>query len=172
MNTVAHPAARPASTSLVLSPASLKINAKFDRRLKDHARLWLAALAVVGLPVEAGLDGVEGQFTSHGLVHRIHFRAGDQAVSHARLVGNYHQEKPGLFQPLETGRSVEVQPEILQSSWGEATPVAELRNNNHPIPIEKHGWSHRVGAAYLRLPTLQDWMADQAMRGHGLESLG
>src|SRR5262249_49694549 len=77
--------------------ALLEVNAKFHGRLEDHAWLWLAAVAVLAMPVEAGLDGIEGQFTRHDLVHRVDFRVGDQAVSHVRLVGDYRQEKTRLL---------------------------------------------------------------------------
>src|SRR5262245_49529830 len=117
MNTVAHPAARPASTSLLRSPTIrlfLRLMPKFHGRLEDHAWLGLAAVAVRAMAVEAGLDGIEGQFTRHDLVHRVHFRVGDQSVSHVRLVGNYRQEKTRLLELLENGRGVGIQPEILQ----------------------------------------------------------
>src|SRR5215471_12124564 len=45
--------------------ALLQVNAKFHGRLEDHARLGLAAVAVLAMAVEAGLDGIEGQFTRH-----------------------------------------------------------------------------------------------------------
>jgi hypothetical protein len=76
MNTVAQPAARPA------------FDAEFRGRLQDHARLRLAAIAIVDLPMETSLDRVYGQLARH-LVHRVHFRPGGHAVSHVRLVGDY-----------------------------------------------------------------------------------
>src|SRR5215468_8782433 len=128
--------------------ALCKVNAEFHRRLEDHTRLWLATVADLAMPVEARLDGIEGQLTRHDLVHRVHFRVGDQAVSHVGLVGDYRQEKTRLLQLLEAGRGVGIQPEILQPSRGEAAPVTEFRNNDDPIPIEKHGRSQSVGTAY------------------------
>src|SRR5499427_1828826 len=128
--------------------ALLQVNAEFHGRLEDHTRLWLATVAGLAMRVEARLDGIEGQLTRHDLVHRVHFRVGDQAVSHVRLVGDYRQEKTRLLELLETGRGVGIQPEILQPPRGEAAPVTEFRNNDYPIPIEKHGRSQSVGRAY------------------------
>src|SRR5262245_30876098 len=100
------------------------------------------------MPVEARLDGIERQLARHDLVHRVYFRVGDQAVSRVRLVGDYRQEKARLLQLLEAGRGIGIQPEILQPSRGETAPVTEFRNNDYPIPIEKHGRSQSVGGAY------------------------
>ena len=57
-------------------------------------RIFLLFLA---MPVDARLAGIEGHLTRHDLVHRVHFRVADQAVSHVRLVGDYRQEKTRLL---------------------------------------------------------------------------
>src|SRR6516225_4321376 len=80
--------------------ALLEVNAKFHGRLEDHAWLRLAAVAALAMPVEAGLDGIEGQFTRHGYVHRVHFRLCYQAVSHVRLLVDYRRENTSLLQLL------------------------------------------------------------------------
>src|SRR5262249_2866128 len=139
---------RDVSFAVAHHEALLEVNAEFHGRLEDHARLRFATVAVLAMAMEAGLHGIEGQFTRHDLVHRVHFRVGDQAVSHVRLVGDYRQEKARLLQLLEAGRGVGIQPEILQPSRGEAAPVTEFRNNDYPIPIEKHGGSQSVGTTY------------------------
>src|SRR5262249_60837702 len=81
-------------------------------------------------------------------VKRLPNRGGHKPVPHARLFGDYRQENPRLLQLLKTGRDVGIQPEILQPSRGEAAPVTEFRNNDYPIPIEKHGRSQSVGTTY------------------------
>ena len=102
---VAQPAARPASTSLLRSPdheALIQVNAEFHRRLEDHARFGFAAVAAVGLPVKTSLDRVDRQFARHGVVHSVHFRPGDHAISHVRLVRDYRQQESRSLQPLQT----------------------------------------------------------------------
>jgi hypothetical protein len=37
----------------------------------------------------------------------------------------------------------------------------EFRNNNHPIPIEKHGRLYPVARLTIRLPVLQGWIVDE-----------
>src|SRR5262249_168719 len=80
-----------------------------------------------------------------------------------RLVGDYRQEKARLLQLLEAGRGIGIQPEILQPSRGETAPVTEFRNNDYPIPIEKHGRSQSVGRAYhfVCLRSKAGWLARQ-----------
>src|SRR5262245_39250863 len=128
--------------------AFLKVNAEFPSRLQDHGRFRLAAVAVLGLPMKADFDGIEGQFTRHDLVHRLDFRTGDQTVSHVRLIGDYRQKEPCLLQPSKTGRGLGIKPEVLEPPGGEASPVSEFRNDNDPIPIEKYGRSQPGGRAY------------------------
>ncbi len=92
MNTVAHPAARPASTSrlpIADHEALLEIDAEFAGRLKDHSGFGLAALACFALPVKAGLYRVDRQVARHDFMHRIHFRSSDQSVPHVRLVRDH-----------------------------------------------------------------------------------
>ena len=78
-------------------------------------------------------------------------------------------EAPPL-QPLETGRGFGVL-EILQPPWGEAAPVAEFGNDDHPIPIRNTAGPARGHGLPFRLPALQGRMADEAVPNHGLKGL-
>ena len=73
-------------------------------------------------------------------MHRVHFRAEHQTVCHVRLIGDDCQEKACPLQSLKAGGSLRINPEVRQPPWGVAAPVTDVRNNDHPIPIEKHGW--------------------------------
>src|SRR5262249_31856802 len=125
--------------------ALLEVNAKFHGRLADHAWLWLAAAAVLAMPVAAGPAGVAGQFTRQAPGISSPPRRGDNPPPPCRRLRSSPQHKPRLLQLLEASRGVGIQPEILQPSRGEAAPITEFRNNDYPIPIEKHGRSQSVG---------------------------
>jgi hypothetical protein len=98
--------------------------------------------------MKTSLDRVDRQFARHGVVHSVHFRPGDQAISHVRLVRDYRQDEARTLQPLQTGCGFGVKPEILQPLRGEAAPITEFRNDDHPIPIKKYGRPQPVGTAY------------------------
>ena len=48
---------------------------------------------LASLYFDADPDRVDRQFARHGFVHSVHFRPGDQAISHVRLVRDYRQEE-------------------------------------------------------------------------------
>jgi hypothetical protein len=81
-------------------------------------------------------------------VHCFHFGPQRQTVPHVRLVGNDRQKKACPLQPLQTAGGIRIKPEILEPPRGVATLIAELWNNDHPVPIEKNGRPQPTGLAY------------------------
>jgi hypothetical protein len=78
--------------------------------------------------------------------------------------------KASPFQPVKTGRSLGIQPEILKPPRSEALAVTELWNDDDPIPIEKHRHQPSV-TAYHSSACAARTMADQAEPDHSLEGI-
>src|SRR5437588_2267784 len=114
-----------------------EVDPKLAGGCQNHARLWFAAVAILVLSMEAGLQQVDGQFAPEHLVHGVDFRLKDHALSDVRLVGHDCEEKAALFESIEARRSIGINPEILEPPRGEASPVLEMWNDDHPIPVKK-----------------------------------
>ena len=91
-----------------------EVDPKLAGGCQNHARLWFAAVAILVLSMEAGLQQVDGQFAPEHLVHGVDFRLKDHALSDVRLVGHDCEEKAALFESIEARRSIGINPEILE----------------------------------------------------------
>jgi hypothetical protein len=98
--------------------------------------------------MKTSLDRVDRQFARHGFVHSVHFRPGDQAISHVRLVRDYRQQEARSLQPLQTGRGFGVKPEILQPLRGEAAADHGIPERRLPHPDQEIRQASARGTAY------------------------
>ena len=88
-------------------------------RLKQHARLWLAAFAAFIPVVRTIINRINPparrrHFFDHLPVNGLQVILGHHAPANARLIGNHHHPEACLFQPAQrlarTGKPFEFRP--------------------------------------------------------------
>ena len=70
-------------------------------------------------------------------LHRVQHIGGQLACRHIGLVGGHDHQHPGLLQARNVGSDAGVEAKVLDPRRGKGPPVAELRDAQHTIAVQK-----------------------------------
>jgi|HubBroStandDraft_6_1064221.scaffolds.fasta_scaffold846703_2 hypothetical protein len=119
-----------------------EIDPQFPGRIDQHARLRLAAVAVIARGVEACDDRINRHCPAQPRMHLLDDIPGDQTFADVRLVGNDDQHVTRSLEARERFGDAGEEAVIFQPARRKAAAIAEFRNDQHAVTIEKNRARH------------------------------